>query len=113
LISVESPVPRRSLRDLIQTDSIPASLETVPENLKFDNGRLSIDFASMAELASSLLALAQILSDPDQFAELEQRYVPAQLTSTQPGDCRAEMRELFAELARMELRHAEESVLLG
>jgi hypothetical protein len=52
---------------------MPASLETVPVNLKFDNGRLSIDFASMAELASSLLALAQILSDPDQFAEFERR----------------------------------------
>jgi hypothetical protein len=97
VLAARSPVPRRSLRELVQTDSIPASLETMPGNLKFDNSRLSIDFASKAELAGSLLGLAQILSDPDLFAEFEQRYVPAQPTSTQPDDCRAEVRELFAD----------------
>lgn len=99
ILAPKAPAPRRSLRELIQTDSIPATLETAPQNLTFDNGRLTIQFASMAELDGSLLALAEILSDQDEFAEFERRYMPARPQLADPDEGHAEMERLFAELS--------------
>jgi hypothetical protein len=113
ILAPKAPAPRRSLRELIQTDSIPATLETAPQNLTFNNGRLSIEFASMADLAGSLVALTEILSDPDQFAEFERRYIPARLRLADPDEGRAEMERLFTELSDLELTYAEKSVLDG
>src|SRR5262249_49796979 len=59
----QSPAaPRRSLRELIQQDALAATLDTAPETLSFETGRVSIAFRSMEELANALVALAQILS---------------------------------------------------
>jgi hypothetical protein len=67
----------------------------------------------MADLASSLVALAEILSDQDQFAEFERRYIPAHPPLADPDEGRAEMEQLFAEVSDLKLTHAERSVLDG
>jgi len=113
LLTVKAPLPRRSLRELVQNDSIPATLETAPANLVFEAGRLCLDFRSMEELAGSLMALAEILSDPHEFEEVEQRYVPVDEPSGEQNEERHELEALFAGLRDLELRRAEESVLWG
>jgi len=113
LLAVKAPLPRRSLRELVQNDSIPATLETAPANLVFEAGRLCLDFRSMEELAGSLMALAEILSDPHEFEEFERRYVPVDEPSGEQNDERHELEALYAGLRDLELTHAEESVLYG
>lgn len=107
------PVPRRSLRDLIQQDEIAAALDMAPQSLVLEAGRLSIEFRSMEELASSLLALAQILSDPVQFATFESRFIPQQETTRPDHAGRDDVDRLFAELESLEFKFAEHSVLCG
>lgn len=96
------PVPRRRLRELVQVDDIPATLETAPTNIAFQLGQLTITFASMEELAGSLLALAQILDDNEQFAAIETRCVPRPPQSLPNEMDRAEVQKLFAELELLE-----------
>ena len=99
------PAPRRRLRELVQVDQTPATLDTAPSNITFQSGQLSIDFASMEQLAGALLALAEILENPEQFATFENRYVPRQ-TQPDPGlHDRAEVNRMFAELEEMERNH--------
>ncbi len=59
----------------------------------------------MEQLAGALLALAEILENPEQFATFENRYVPRQ-TQPDPGlHDRAEVNRMFAELEEMERNH--------
>jgi hypothetical protein len=94
-----APAPRRRLRDLVQVDHVPATLDTAPTNIDFQPGQLIITFASMEELAGSLLALAQILDDGEQFAAVEASYVPAQPQGDlQVQQEKEEIARLFAQL---------------
>jgi len=104
-------LPRYSLRQLIQNDSITATLATAPAILVLEAGRFYVDFRTMEELAGSLMALAEILSDPHEFAEFERRYVPVHRPNGEHNEERHELEALFADLRDLELRHAEESVL--
>ena len=47
----QKPAPRRALRELIQADSDPATLETVPRNVTLSTGKMEIEFTRMEELA--------------------------------------------------------------
>ncbi len=105
LTSHSAPPPRRSLRELIQVDQIPATLDTAPRNISFQPGRLTIEFYSMEQLAGALLALAQILEAPDQFAKFEEHYVPRQIQPDTSEDERREIQQLFIDLEQLELQH--------
>jgi hypothetical protein len=95
------PVPRRRLRELVQVDDIPATLDTAPVNISFQSGQLAITFASMEELAGSLLALAQILDNADLFAAFQDRFVPRRPQPLEDQEAQADVQRLFAELEAM------------
>lgn len=96
------PVPRRRLRELVQVDRAPATLDEAPGNISFQPGELTISFRSMQELAGALLALAEILDNTEQFAAFEDRYVPRPTPLDQGTDDRAAVKEMFAELEVVE-----------
>lgn len=93
-----APAPRRKLRDLIQVDDIPATLESLPANLYLKTGTLTIEFARMEDLAGALYALAQVLEN--QLEEFAARYVPQQIVAEDPDA--AEIRKLLCDLAKTE-----------
>jgi hypothetical protein len=70
------PVPRRGLREFVQVDHVPATLDEAPGNVSLQPGVLAISFGSMEELAGALLATAEILDNAEQFAAVEDRYAP-------------------------------------
>jgi hypothetical protein len=85
-----APAPRCRLRELVQLDEIPATLDTAPANISFQPGRLTIEFAALDQ-AGALLALAQILEAPDQFAAFEEHYVPGPAQPDPGQDKRSEI----------------------
>jgi hypothetical protein len=99
LLSLPSePVPRRRLRDLVQVDRVPATLDEVPGNISLQPGELTISFSSMQELAGALLALAEILDNAEQFALFEDRFAPRQTPPDKGTEDRATVEKMFAEL---------------
>ncbi len=92
------PVPRRRLRELVQVDRVPATLDEAPGNVSLQPGKLSIHFRSMQELAGALLALAEILDNAEQFAAFEDRYVPRPPDTDRGTDDGAAVQEMFEEL---------------
>jgi hypothetical protein len=97
-----APTPRRRLRELVQVDHLPATLDTAPGNISFAPGHLTISFASMEELAGALLALAEILDSPEQFAAVEQRYVPFPAEAEHGDKDHEDVEKLFVELQALE-----------
>jgi hypothetical protein len=97
-----APAPRRRLRELLQVDHLPATLDTAPGNVSFAPGQLTISFGSMEELAGAMLALAEILDSPQQFAAVEQRYVPFPAEAEHGEKHPEDMEKLFVELQRLE-----------
>ena len=103
LLSLPSePVPRRRLRDLVQVDRVPATLDEAPGNISLQPGELTISFSSMQELAGALLALAEILDNAEQFALFEDRFVPRQTPPDRGTEDRATVEKMFAELEATE-----------
>jgi hypothetical protein len=92
------PGPRRRLRELVQVDHVPTTLDTAPGNITFRLGQLTIEFASMEQLAGALLALAEILDNAQQFAAFEDRYVPHLAEANHGQEERADVQRLFEEL---------------
>jgi hypothetical protein len=92
------PVPRRRLRELVQVDRVPATLDTAPGNISFQPGELAIGFRSMQELAGALLALAEILDNREQFALFEDRYVPRPSEANHSAEDGAAVQKMFKEL---------------
>jgi hypothetical protein len=56
----------------------------------------------MEELASAMLALAEILDSPEQFAAIEQRYVPFPEEPEHGEKDREAVEKLFVELQTLE-----------
>ncbi len=103
LLSLPSePVPRRRLRDLVQVDRVPATLDEAPGNISLQPGELTISFSSMQELAGALLALAEILDNAEQFALFEDRFVTRQTPPDRGSEDRATVEKMFAELEATE-----------
>jgi hypothetical protein len=94
--------PRRRLRELIQVDHVAATLDTTPSNVAFASGNLTVSFNSMEELAGAMLALAEILDNPEQFAAVEQRYVPFPDEPDHGAKDREAVEKLFVELQDLE-----------
>jgi hypothetical protein len=105
------PVPRRRLRELVRADRVPATLDTGPGNMSVQPGQLAIRFGSMEELASALLALAEILDNPEQFAQFEDRYVSRQTDADRGTRDSAAVREMFKELEAAESQDREDPYL--
>jgi hypothetical protein len=104
LLTAREPVPRCTLRELIQVDQLPATLETAPANVSLDVGQVSISFQNMEQLAGALVALSQILESEQGFADFEERYVPSPIQQQDPeaSRSRSEVARLFAALQTME-----------
>ncbi len=92
------PVRRRRLRELVQVDRVPATLDEAPGNIDFQPGEVAISFRSMEELAGALLALAEILDNAEQFAAFEDRYVPRPPETDRDADDGAAVQKMFEEL---------------
>jgi hypothetical protein len=92
------PVPRRSLRELVQVDRFSATLDEAPGNISLQPGELTITFSSMQELAGALLALAEILDNAEQFAAFEDRFVPRPPENNHSAEDGAAVEKMFKEL---------------
>ncbi len=100
----QKPAPRRALRELIQADSDPATLETIPRNITLSTGKMEIEFTRMEELAGALHAIAQILEN--QFEEFADRFEPVFEAVTEVDPVTEDLRRVFAELRRLEQEKA-------
>ena len=83
------------MHHLLQKDEIPATLDTVPSNMKLGPGLLQISFANIAELAQSLYRLSEAM-DGD-IEGCEERFDLDQPIS-QEDPVAAEVRAAFIEL---------------
>jgi hypothetical protein len=101
-----TPATRRALRYLVQVDSDPATLETIPSNIIVSPGKMEIEFTRMEELAGALHAIAQILEN--EFEEFADRFEPAIEHAPEPElDSVAEdLRRAWAELILLEREKA-------
>ena len=97
-------VPRRALRELIQVDTDPATLETIPRNVTLSTGKMEIEFTRMEELAGALHAIAQILEN--EFEEFTDRFEPVPERVTEADPVAENLRQAFAELRRHEQEKA-------
>lgn len=102
LAAHSAPIHRRKLRVLVQHDHEPTTLDTAPDNIRFETGSLTVSFNCIEDLAGALLALAEILDDPDQLAQVEHRYIPAPAPDLEALAARDEMRIAFEALAQEE-----------
>ena len=100
----QNPAPRRALRELIQADSDPATLETIPRNITLSTGKMEIEFTRMEELAGALHAIAQILEN--QLEEFADRFEPVFEAVTEVDPVTEDLRRAFAELRRREQEKA-------
>jgi hypothetical protein len=99
----EKTVSRRKLRYLNQRDVDPMSLYGVPNTLKLARGRIEISFATMEELAATLVTLARVLEDDlDEFVRLYEPQQPVE----DPDNSAEEVSQLFRELEEMEAQRS-------
>jgi hypothetical protein len=86
---------RRRIRTLVQRDSEPATLASLPANIRLSRGRMEVDFHTLEELAASMLALAQVLEgEPLELARRVETYQPA----PEETEADAGVREMFRKL---------------
>ena len=94
-----APVSRKKVRTLVRRDLSPVSLDVLPKSIALSRGRVELSFASVEQLAEDLFKLAQLLTENvEEFARAFEPEPPPPET----GDAAGEVRELFAELERME-----------
>jgi hypothetical protein len=93
---------RKKPRSLVRRDLDPIGLASLPESIGLSRGRLEVSFATVEQLAESLLILARILeSDGERFV---QEFEPQQPWPQPEGA--SELKELFAELEAQEKANA-------
>jgi hypothetical protein len=100
-----APAPRRKLRILVQHDHAPTTLDNAPGNISFEAGKLTITFNCIQDLASALLALAEILDNPEQLDLVEARHVPKPAPDPAALAVRDDVRIAFEALAEDEARY--------
>jgi hypothetical protein len=81
---------------LIQANSDPATLETIPRNITLSTGKMEIEFTRMEELAGALHAIAQILEN--ELEEFADRFEPVFEAVTEADPVTEDLRRAFAEL---------------
>lgn len=100
-----SPAPRRALRELVQVDSDPATLDTMPRNIELSTGKVVIEYGTVEQLAGSLLAMSQVLErELEEFAE---KYEPVVEVVKQDDSVAEDLKRAFAQLRRDEQAKAE------
>ncbi len=93
-----APVSRKKVHTLVRHDLSPVSLDALPPSIALSRGRLELSFATVEQLTEDLFKLAQLLTNNvEEFAET---FEPKPLPKN--DDATGEVRELFAELERME-----------
>lgn len=91
-------VTRRKIRSLVRSDIAPATLSSLPDCMALSRGRLEVSFRTVEQLAEAMLVLARILeAEGEEFAR---EFEPEQPSA--PPESTEEVREMFAELERME-----------
>ena len=93
---------RRKVRSLVRRDFDPIDLDSLPESLALSRGRIEISFLTVEQLAQDLFKIAQVLTEDVE--EFVRRFEP-EPPPTEIDDVN-EVRDLFAELERMEAEHA-------
>jgi hypothetical protein len=93
------PDGRRALRDLVQVDGDVATLDTMPRNISASLGKVTFEFNSIREFAGSLLAMAQILNDPDQLEKFVDLYEP--IFKEEKDENGTEVEEFLSAFAKM------------
>ena len=93
---------RRKVRSLVRRDFDPIDLDSLPESLALSRGRIEISFLTAEQLAQDLFKIAQVLTEDVE--EFVRRFEP-EPPPTHIDDAN-EVRDLFAELERMEAEHA-------
>jgi hypothetical protein len=64
-------VSRRKIRSLVQKNTEPVTLASLPSNLILQTGHLEVTFSTIEELAQTMYALAQAIeNDGDEMARL-------------------------------------------
>jgi hypothetical protein len=92
-------------RSLVRRDLDPVGLASLPDSIGLSRGRLEVSFATVEQLAESLLILARILeSDGERFV---QEFEPVQ--PEPESEYTGEMEELFTGLEAMEKEQATRS----
>ncbi len=108
-----APAPRRKLRILVQHDHVPTTLDNAPGNINFEAGKLTISFNCVQDLAGALLALAEILDNPEQLDLLEARHVPSPSPDPDALAVRDDVRIAFEALAEDEARKVSSASVEG
>jgi hypothetical protein len=96
---------RRKLRFLNQRDLDPMSVYGIPEALKLSRGRVEINYATMEELAATLVTLALTLQDDlEEFARLYDPQPPQEVADAATRELRALFDDLREKEAAQEAR---------
>jgi hypothetical protein len=94
----------KKLRVLVTKDAIAATLDSLPNNLKLDPGRIEVTFETVEQLALALYGLAQILEgELDEFAK---RYEPKVEREESSKEEAADIKVLFDALKQLEDKEA-------
>jgi hypothetical protein len=97
----KATLSHKKLRSLVRRDTDPATLTSLPESILVARGRIEISFRTVEHLAESMLMVARVLeSKGEEFARaFEPLRVPPH------PEVQDDVREMFADLERMESRH--------
>jgi hypothetical protein len=91
---------RKKLRLLVQKDQVVATLDSLPDNLRLERGRLTVSFRTSEELAVTLYGIAQILEE--ELEEFERRYQNVQEPADSISPEKLDLKRLFKELEDVE-----------
>ena len=95
-----APVSRKKVRTLVRRDLAPVRFDALPEAMALSRGRVELSFLTVEQLAEDLFKLAQLLTE--NVEEFARAFEPEPSPPPEAGDAAGEVRELFAELERME-----------
>nr|AOS95258.1 hypothetical protein [uncultured bacterium] len=91
---------RKKLRVLVRKDQTVATLDSLPDNLSLERGRLTVSFQTSQELAVTLYGIAQILEE--ELEEFERRYQKLQKADDSISPEKLDLQRLLRELDDIE-----------
>jgi hypothetical protein len=91
---------RKKLRVLVRKDQAVATLDSLPENLRLERGRLTVSFETSEELAITLYGIAQILEQ--ELEDFERRYQKSHKADDSISPEKLDLQRLLRELDDIE-----------
>jgi hypothetical protein len=102
-------VSRKKLRTLVRRDAEPLQVDSLPANIEFIPGQMSVSFRTIEDLAQSMYSLARAIeTDGD---ELARRY-EVQEIADDGGPNRSEFDALLQELSNLEATRGRSAIPL-